>query len=582
MNKYFPLFAAGLIALVGCTITDPTADLEVRVTMPSTGAVIGGQIKDSFGRMITSQVTINVGGPDSLSVVDLLNNRTTRLTTQSGFVVMAINDTLPVSNALPKRLLIYAEADGYLPAAAYLEVANQQSSFEIRMVSTDVNNLPPGVQGVQVGGTTSNNGILTSPLNVTPPPAVGSGAATTLTIGAGSRFVTASGQPLRGDIDVTFIHGNLASDNTGSAQALIPGGPLNIRTESGEPILPITSSLLYAVDENGRTGTLENGSIDFSTQIPGGTLNPRTGTNFVAGDTIALYNSNEEGAATGGTEGILEGPDGSGNFTVRFTGLSPVPSRKSGQFVISGADGAFENWLFLNLIIALLGLQDNFLAVLVIWPAMDEREVFLQFAPDRWYNFSWRGIWGKPLHYNLGSPNNYSDTTDALMYRLAGAQFAEEVSFPVCLRGQDEDDYAFPLPGETANVHGRFNEFRNILTISDSWPFPEVKTITVHVYGKMPEGRKPSDIQPSGLYAQIADAADTSRWRSIGAVQQGRIAVSGLEVGKSYYFKGTYTFRGQTRTANTPWTRRIEANTDTLQYWYQLNRDEANDYERGG
>ena len=94
----------------------------------------------------------------------------------------------------------------------------------------------------------------------------------------------------------------------------------------------------------------------------------------------------------------------------------------------------------------------------------------------------------------------------------------------------------------------------------------------------MPENREPSVIRPSGIAAQVQEVGQ-NEWISVGVVQQGFLTINELTAGSSYIFRGSYTFDGESRTADTPWERVVTADTDSLHYEYQLSEDEANRYE---
>ncbi len=544
---------------VGCTITDPSTDLEIRITMPNTGAVIGGQILDAQGRTIYTPVTLTITGPDAGHIVDLLNNQLSSLTTSSGFVVMAVNDTIPHSSEDPLRFTLNVTADGYIEASKNITLTGQENfSFDMRLISTDIANLPPGLSGDEETGSTDGSGALSVPLTVSPPANPNSGAQTSIEIPAGTRFLDADGNTLSGDITVSLIFGDMRSDTLQQVDQYFPGDRNNPLTDDGNAVYPLSIIMLNITDGSGRSASEFDAPITFTTQVAGGTFNPNTGQSFAAGDTVVVLQFSEDGTWSGILESLLTGPDGNGNFTATFSipaGSGLLGNIKGGSFT-SGSDIVLRNR-----------------AVVISPPRRLPRPRFvIILVPNNWRHMVNVFLTSEPCDPRVKIESNislYRHNPEFTLLQPGNTDFAA-VSID------------FEYNGERRNM-GTIPANNNRLDLSNTaWPWPETKTVTYHIYAKMPEGRDPSEIRTSGLAVRIADAADTSSWRAAGSVQSGTIAITDLVVGHSYWLKGTYTFRGETRTANTAWTRQVTAQTDTLQYWYQLTDDEADEYEKGG
>jgi len=552
--------------LTGCTITDPSTDLAVRITMPASGAVIGGQIKDSFGRMVSSEVTLTLSGPDAGHIVDLMNERVTTLTTTSGFVVMAVNDTIPVSAEDPVVFTLTASADGYFTASKQITVDRTEGiSFQLRLLSQDIASLPDGLEGDQEETSTDGSGATTAPVTLSPPPNETSGTTASVEIPAGTRFLDGNGNPIIGNVTLQVTLGDLRSDTLGRADEYTPGGRDNTNVTDSTVISPISFFILSGQDASGNQVAGFDPFPGVTMQIPGGTFNPNTGANYVAGDAVFLYNRNGTGNLVPFDRTSLTGPNGSGNFTAKFTaaGVSAVRG-KSGNPVVDDYDDQ-EVFVFFG--------GDEYYppdprTIVVIWdhPTDDNArmEILVEVSggnldPIRQQKSEFVGVWqgqrGIGHEAVIFDATRTSEENPALTVRIT----------PI---GGEPFDVTYPADAHILDLAPR------------PWP-GDTKSVTYHIYAKMPEGRDPSEVRTSGLYVQIADAADTSSWRAAGSVQRGEITISDLIVGHSYWLKGTYTFRGQTRTANTPWTRQITTETDTLQYWYQLSDDEADEYENG-
>ncbi len=576
MKNYLPLLLVGLMLLAGCTITDPSTDLEVRITMPGTGAVVGGQITDSFGRMITSPVTLTITGQDASYIVDLLNEPLTTLTTSSGFVVMAVNDTIDITEDAPVRFSIQAVANGYLPQIVNLELNSPNGTqFEMRMVGASIDNLPPGLVGAEEEVGTDPSGAIVNAVNIASPAHAGTGASSSLSVPAGARFLDSDGNPLTGNVNVLFIYGDLESstidenDTTETASIdnlnggddgedypddYFPGGLENAETPDGDDFVPISFYNLVAVDANGRVAVGMDSPVQFRAVVPASAYNPNTDTTYMVGDTIAFFTIDDQGLWIEGVGAVLEGPDNNGNLFAIFdlSNNSIFHGKSDRGFEISshnnGGGGAFGKRGDRR------GEKIDFYFK---WQEARDRRFVVQLI-------------SKDLKPKIRILQGYHNSKHRLKFRRDYERIKK-----LKLTIYDPNGGIW----RTVSVPRNRNEYNLTGT---AWPWPDAKNVTAHIFAKMPPGRDPSEIRTSGLYVQIADAADTSSWTPVGSVQRGIITLPGLQVNHAYYLKGTYTFRGQTRTANTPWTRQITATTDTLQYWYQLSNDEADEYEDNG
>jgi len=548
------LSVVGLSFLAGCSITDPREDFKIHVTMPPTGAVIGGQVLDTQGRLITTPLTLTIGGQDAAHVVDLMNERLTTLTTSTGFVVMAVNDTIPVEADDPIRFTVTVEGDGYFHATKLVTVTQSSgTTFSIRLLKEDLSDLPDGLSGDRENAALSG-GATTSDVSLDTPPHPTSGTTNSMDIAAGSRFFDENGNPLTGPVTLNFVVGDLRSDTLGRADEFFPGGRDNLAVDDSTNIFPILFINLVGVDASGRALDRIDPPPSFTMQIPEGTWNPREERNYQAGDLVQMLDRVGDGTFDVLIEAVATGPDGSGNLTATFTlpaGAIAEMRRKSEQAIISSPDRNGNGGYVVG-------------------------GVLRRFSAD--YYFNWAEASGRQFRIRVRSAglDPREQTFDVDFRHVQSALIpANRVNPFLAIAG----DYWLIYGDSIRGPWSMGNDQR--INFHSPWLWPDPKNVTCHFYGKMPAGREPEEIRGSGIALAVANAADTTRWRSLpSAIQGGVITVDNLVEGQSYYFKGTYTHRGVTRTASTPWSRRIEANTDTLQFWYQLSSEEADDYER--
>jgi len=562
--------------LVGCSVTDPSADLEVRITMPSTGVVLGGQILDGNGRIVTSPVKVTIGGPDASAIVDLLNENLTTITTTSGFLVMAVNDTILPDSANPVEFTVTATAAGYFPAVKNFSLTRaEEVSFQLRLISTDPAQLPAGLVGDRETANVPASGELPAPVTVASPANASNGSSTSVSIPSGARFFDVNGNRLTGNIVFSLVFGDLRSDTLGLADKYFPGGRENLQTGDSSSAYPFSFISLMISDASGRIAARIDAPISFTTQVPGGTLNPGSARAIAAGDTITIFSGGNGGTWTGLLQGVVSGPNGNGNFTATFDieANALIPGLGKGVSQISGSDDEWDYDMG-----GMFGFDEPY-------------------TPSTTLYFSWRGAAGHQFQIKyLCDQFDPRESIKTITFKPLAEQGDD---YDWDWRNQEDYERSFEfnmttnsrtslvafwiISGDSTAGPYWMGHLQTTVDFGDgAWPWPTTKNVNCHIYAKMPEGRDPSEIRSSGLYIQVADAADTSSWRPVGSVQRGEIMISDLNIGHSYYLKGTYTFRGQTRTANTPWTRLVTAQTDTLEYWYQLSEDEADDYNRGG
>ncbi len=574
MEKYFNLRSVGLMSMVlalalmtGCSITDPSDDFEISIQMPETGTVISGQIFDNNGEQIDDQsVRVSILGRDADAVVDLLNEQLSSLTTESGFIVMALNDTITPTRAEPIKVTLKIVTANYMTAYKNLVIysANDQN-FGVSLVSTDVNDLPPGLAGAEDNsGECDNTGAVTTPVNLGTPPNPISGAVTSINLNSGTRVLDGNGNPLAGGLTTSMLVMDMSNPSYGNAGQYFPGGFDDVQTdEPGRNILPKVFSTFSVTDEAGKVAASFDPPAAMSMQISGDTYNAATLRPLADGDVMSFFALDDDGVWVHQVDRPISGPDENGNFTVVYevAESAALPEVKNGEVLISGAnedpgaglllaDNLGDNTIGMNVRVTVENAEGYMLTVV-----LGCTDLFHSLTVD-----SESGVFDffATVPRNPLSIEWIPQIVTADVFDGDGIKVAEmsEVYF--------EDVEADP--------------WQLNITSTGFTPPDNQKSVDIHMFALMPEGRDPSVIRPSGIAAQIQEVGQDS-WTSVGVIQQGMLTVNGLNIGSSYVFRGTYTFNDETRSANTPWERLITAETDSLNYRYQLSEDEADDYE---
>lgn len=546
----------------GCSITDPTQDFEVTIGMPATGTVVYGQIMDVEGNSITDAVTVSIIGQDAPVIVDLFNEQMSTVTTNVGFLVLAVNDSVSPSADDPVNITLRVSAPNYITGFKNLVVSStDDQSFEVTLLSRDFNDLPDGISGAEdTSGQSDNSGVVTNPVNLGSPPDPRTGASTSVRLNAGTRMLDGNGNPLTGNLTTSMLVIDLSSDTSGVADYFFPGGTEDIQTgNADEQVTPAVFTSISITDGAGRTARSFDPPLELTLQIPGDQINFNTGQPIANGDVITLFNF-ENGVWHDIGEAPVSGPDGNGNFSVTYltASVTPVQALKGNSIinVLGGGGGGFMGgylYHFNQILDLTLDIRNSQGFPKWISVQADLIPVSLQFGP----------FTSTILARTFRTPNINNEILRVRVYNNPPVNGGFGDMSPA-------GSGVFQISSPSAE-----------LVIDNYTPPVQTRTVEVHLFGLMPEGRDPSVIRPSGIAVQVKEAQG-QRWTPAGVVDEGFISISGLRVGSSYVLKGIYTLNGEGRTAETPWERAITANTDTLHYEYQLSEEEANDWENAG
>ncbi len=309
-----------LVGLISCDIDNPTEGLKVLFNLVPLGSLVAVDFYDAATaeQIDGVDISVEVTGPDAGKIVDLLDEADTQFSTDNGVLSFGVGSAYLPTAADPIEITIIVNAPGYITNSRPLTLTSS-SGYSFSMALADMSNLPPGVvMESDTGGQTGAGGVLAPPgIDFG---AVGlSNAGASVTIPDGTVLLDEFGNPLVGDVTTTVTYFSNLSDD---AQRVFPGGFL-VNTIDGSSSTPgAFSTAGFAAFEmmvNGQRVASFEPAVTARIVIPAGTINPDTGQPVVDGETVPIYNYDED---TG--EWILEamgtasGPDVDGNFVVTF------------------------------------------------------------------------------------------------------------------------------------------------------------------------------------------------------------------------------------------------------------------------
>ncbi len=335
------VFIIGFVLLLNCNIKNPADDFKIIINSEPIETIISGIIKNATtGNPLNDQkVVMHIEGQNKDDIVDLTSNPKTTFSTRSGFVNFALTEAITPSENTPVRVVLVAEADGFLPTSIPLNIYNAGSAvFTVNMI--ELNNPPEGVAVLRETGQTDNSGAVTENDIHTVATEPGAGAYAGIYLPVGTILLDGNGQPLTGNIETMVVyHTNrteaslnsfpggfsVTINNNGVREdaAFITGGfaSIKIKDAAGRVAKQIISSSNH-LQKKGGSVTSEQSIADLpivTIQIPAGTINPETGAPVQAGDSIGVW-SYEDDSGEWNTEfnAVIDGPDENGNYTVSF------------------------------------------------------------------------------------------------------------------------------------------------------------------------------------------------------------------------------------------------------------------------
>jgi len=318
------LVLASLLFLT-CRAKSPVEDVKLIVNVEAspviiTGVFVNAVTGDPIGFDGGEGVEATITGPDKSKVVSLDGEAKTTFAAGDGFVSFAVDENIIPQLSSPIDITVVAKADGYLTSSTRVLVGKPGGhAFTLPMIK--LNDPPEGVNLIlDSGGQTDATGKVINTVHVQTAPDARTQAIGSITIPAGAVIKDDNGTPLTGPLTTRLIYFNNVSE---PALQSFPGG-FSVRiseNENGnaEDAFFTTGGFLAVEvsDNSGRQAKTFSVPITVSAQIPGGTVNPKTGQPIKNGDKIGIWSYNEEtGAWKYEAEGTASEPDANGNLTI--------------------------------------------------------------------------------------------------------------------------------------------------------------------------------------------------------------------------------------------------------------------------
>lgn len=293
-------FAIALI-INSCDIKNPTEGIEVRLNTFTRETLVGTYFYDAATRnSISQKVTVTFSGANASKIVDETNDAKTVFSAEKGILLFGIQDGTQFSQSSPFEVTVKLEASGFDTKTEIIKIYSKGiQSYDLFMnnSSTAPQNADEGTGTAQ----TDNSGTTQSEVQVTT-----EGGGTTVTIPSGTDLGNLSGNIT---VEVTTVP--ITTENIYSV-------PQNLSLSNNSTIEPAATINVSITDQSG------NSSSNLVQVSIGGIVNPRTGTEYLPGETVGFFMQN---TTTGNWDHVGTG-----------TATSPAPQGRLGKTnVIGGA-----------------------------------------------------------------------------------------------------------------------------------------------------------------------------------------------------------------------------------------------------
>lgn len=279
-----------------CSSSSSPAPIPSPTPQPVVARQVTGAVVDvATGALVSAATTVTArDASGNLSTVtrNARGEVASSFTASGGVVSFAVAGDA----ALPVTLTLVADSAGYLAGMTRVTIASALPvEFSIPMTSQAAP--PQGAVALQeVNGSTNSSGTTPAPIAVATTPQPTTQGATQVQVPQGTTILSASGQPLSGNLtwEVTYF-----DPVTPSSLAAFPGG-LNVpvpATPGGSatptPFVTAGFTNLQVTDTTGRAASTFNPAIDVTVFIPPGLVNPRTKLPYAANDPVDVLSFTE-------------------------------------------------------------------------------------------------------------------------------------------------------------------------------------------------------------------------------------------------------------------------------------------------
>ncbi|MFA6128562.1 MAG: hypothetical protein WC699_14785 [Bacteroidales bacterium] len=319
-----------------------TDDLDIKLDMNIVKTVLIVQFRDAntsslIGANDNSRINVSIIGDDSQWVVNNSGFHLSDTHSAGGYLTFGLDPyKAKPSEADPVRLTLLAELSGYVSTSVPVVITGEGqqyiSVFMINQVSP-----PAGVTiSANKNAGNSSDGKVSQNFKVAT-----TNKSLEVTVPVGISIRDATGNPLQGKLDLTFVQADPTKLGAGRS---FPGGhKVEATSESGSKdkgsFAPAGFFKIDIADEYGKHGaSFSEGTLEIKAKIDPSVINPETGQPVKTGDKVGLWN--------------LEEKTGQWNFVKNiFVGQDPLELKadlSSGSFISGGGSWFNFGWLLQN------------------------------------------------------------------------------------------------------------------------------------------------------------------------------------------------------------------------------------------
>jgi hypothetical protein len=287
-----------LVSILGCVLKPKKApswlDALILLTFGSNTVLtsLNGQAIDSgSGQLITTTVNYSLSGTAKNYIRDLNGNKLDSFSSSIGFLTLFIDPAAPINTSEPLRLMISANADGYLSNNVEI-IIDKQVDFTFLVPMVNINSPPSGASIKQFNLGSASNGVLSNAISIATDAESQTNGTAGLSMSQGTIIRDANGQPLEGSLKATVAYFNNKDDNS---LLSFPGGlsPNIASDEKGQATdgIFVTGGFtaIEIADEKGKRAKNFSQKTTVSIDIPSGTINPETKLAVKEGDKFPIW-----------------------------------------------------------------------------------------------------------------------------------------------------------------------------------------------------------------------------------------------------------------------------------------------------
>ena len=267
--------------------------IAVALDIPGVATTYSFQLQDAAtGEDLTSSARVVFSGSDAASIIDpIFFDRVEELEVGDGFFTVGLSDDRVPSGESLVQFSVYVEAAGY-EATLQKVVTDNTGDYQVSVLMVAKSAPPTGVvsQSQQTG--TATGGVTSQPIQVATQPDATTGGAASVALPAATQLTTASGTPLQGSLQTQVTYFN---NQDPSSLTAFPGGLTNVSAQTqgqGQQTGGFVSGGFVSInitDQNGNQAANLSNSATVVMPVPANTINPETGNQVQAGDTIPLW-----------------------------------------------------------------------------------------------------------------------------------------------------------------------------------------------------------------------------------------------------------------------------------------------------